>query len=181
MGPRWQPRWGSHGHCWSLLKWYIRSHPGPWEWLSSTAHIPRIQRVHAGRTCPAVQFYNRPGTTEATGSMKWKYLLPYQQMRNVTAISTPWPPYVNEGSQNCDPADATMHHGLLRSWGNARSSHLPLLKVNKETGFGPRYLRCIWKEWSQWVQRLASSHTQKVKFLNLIFDLGCSDCLLPLL
>ena len=32
---------------------------------------------------------------------------------------------------------------LLRSWGNARSSHLPPLKVSKETGFDPRELRCI--------------------------------------
>ena len=43
--------------------------------------------------------------------------------------------------------------------GNATSSHLSLLKVNKETGFGPRQLRCIWKEWIQWAQRLVSSHT----------------------
>ena len=48
---------------------------------------------------------------------------------------------------------------LLRSLGNARSSHLPylpLLKVNKEIGFGPRQLRCMWKKWIQWAQRLAS-------------------------
>ena len=25
----------------------------------------------------------------------------------------------------------------------------------QETGFGPRQLRCIWKEWIQWAQRLA--------------------------
>ena len=28
--------------------------------------------------------------------------------------------------------------GLLRSWGNTRSSHLPILTVRKETGFGPQ-------------------------------------------
>ena len=28
--------------------------------------------------------------------------------------------------------------GLLRSWENTRSSHLPILTVNKETGFGPQ-------------------------------------------
>ena len=30
---------------------------------------------------------------------------------------------------------------------------------NQETGFDPRQLRCIWKEWIQWAPRLASSHT----------------------
>ena len=65
---------------------------------------------------------------------------------------------------------------LLRSWGNARS------RVNKETNrIGPRYLRYIWKEWMQWAQRLASSHTLNAKVLNLIPDIWCSDCLLPLL
>ena len=47
--------------------------------------------------------------------------------------------------------------------GYARSSHLPhlplLLKMNQETGFGPRELRCMWKGWIRWAQRLASSHT----------------------
>ena len=38
--------------------------------------------------------------------MKWKHLLPYSSTRNVTAISDFWPPNVNEGSQNCDPANA---------------------------------------------------------------------------
>ena len=57
------------------------------------------------------------------------------------------------------------------SRGNARSSHLlhlPPLKVNKETGFGPREPKCVSKEWIQWAQELASSHTQNAKFLNLI-------------
>ena len=64
---------------------------------------------------------------------------------------------------------------LLRSWGNARS------KMDTETGFGPRQLKCIWRKWIQWAQRLTSSHTQNTNFLNLIPDLWCSDCLLPLL
>ena len=34
---------------------------------------------------------------------------------------------------------------LLRSWGNARSSHLPPPKVNKERGIGSRELRYLWK------------------------------------
>ena len=39
-----------------------------------------------------------------------------------------------------------------------------------KTGFGPRQLRCIWKEWIQWAQRLASAQTQKnAKFLSLTF------------
>ena len=49
---------------------------------------------------------------------------------------------------------------LLRSSPGERSSHLghlPLIKLNKEIRFGPRELRCIWKEWIQWAQRLASS------------------------
>ena len=41
---------------------------------------------------------------------------------------------------------------------------------NRETGFGPREFRFIWKEWIQWAQRLASSHTWNAKFLNLITD-----------
>ena len=30
---------------------------------------------------------------------------------------------------------------------------------NQQTGFGPRWLRCILKEWIQWAQRSTSSHT----------------------
>ena len=41
-----------------------------------------------------------------------KHFLLYQWARNVTAISDFRPPKVNEGSQNCDPADATIpSHG----------------------------------------------------------------------
>ena len=47
-------------------------------------------------------------------------------------------------------------------------------------GIGPRQLRCIWKEWIQWAEMLASSHTYNAKFLNLIPDLCGSDCLLRL-
>ena len=33
---------------------------------------------------------------------------------------------------------------------------------------GPELLRCTWKEWSQWAQTLAASHTEKsAEFLNL--------------
>ena len=67
------------------------------------------------------------------------------------------------------------------AWGNARSSHLPLLKVNKETGLAPDSWGAFWKKWIQWTQRLASSHTQNSKFPNLLSDLWCSDCLLSLL
>ena len=71
-----------------------------------------------------------------------------------------------------------------KCWGtrgrNARNSHLPLLKLNKEIGFGTRELSCIWKEWIQWVQRLTSSHTENAKLLNLISDFdvqpACSLC-----
>ena len=69
---------------------------------------------------------------------KRNYLPPYQQTRNVRATIDFWPPNVNEGSPNCDPIDAATSHGALRSWGNARSSHLPLFKLNKKTVFGPR-------------------------------------------
>ena len=62
--------------------------------------------------------------------------------------------------------------------GNARSSHLALLQVNKETGFGPRYLRCIWKEWIQWAQRLTFPTHRMPTSLYLIFDVqtACSLC-----
>ena len=66
----------------------------------------------------------------------------------------------------------------LRSSEGERSSHLghlPLLKLNKGTGFGPRELRCIWKEWIQWAQRLASSHMQYAKFLHLKSDFSYSS------
>ena len=63
---------------------------------------------------------------------------------------------------------------LLRSWGHEKS------KMNKKMGW-PQIVRYIWKEWIQWSQRLASSHIQNAKFLNLISDLWCSDCLLSLL
>ena len=39
--------------------------------------------------------------------------------------------------------------------------------------------RCIWKEWIQRAQKLASSHTENTKFLNLISDLWCANYLLP--
>ena len=45
----------------------------------------------------------------------------------------------------------------------------------------PRQPRRLWKEWIQWAQRPASSHTQNAEFLNLIPDLWRSDCLLSLL
>ena len=45
----------------------------------------------------------------------------------------------------------------------------------------PQIAEVLWKEWIQWAQRLASSHTQNVNFLILITDLWCSDCLLLLL
>ena len=66
-------------------------------------------------------------------------------------------------------------HWWLRSWKNVR------LKGEQRNKIGLRYLRCIWKECIQWDQRCASSHTLNAKFLNLISDLWCSDCLLSLL
>ena len=46
---------------------------------------------------------------------------------------------------------------------------------------GSRQLRCILEEEIQLAQGLGSSHTESAKFLNLIPDLWCSVCLLPLL
>ena len=43
--------------------------------------------------------------------VKLNYLLPYQQTRNGTPLSDFWPPNVNEGPQNCDPAYAATPHG----------------------------------------------------------------------
>ena len=49
----------------------------------------------------------------------------------------------------------------------------PLPMVNRGTynvkkiwDTGPRQLRCIWKEWLQWAQTLASSHTKKLSSWN---------------
>ena len=42
--------------------------------------------------------------------VKWKYLLSYQQTRNVTAISNFWSPNVNESSQNWEPVES---HSLM--------------------------------------------------------------------
>ena len=39
---------------------------------------------------------------------------------------------MNKGSPDCDPVDASTPERLLKSRGNVRSSHLPLLKVNEE-------------------------------------------------
>ena len=64
-------------------------------------------------------------------------------------------------SSRCHPPPTVTAEDL---GGNARSSHLlhmPPLKVNKETGFGPREPKCTWKEWIQWAQRLASSYTDR--------------------
>ena len=78
--------------------------------------------------------------TESIGIVKWNSLLPTQWTRNVTAISDSglqmWMQAPKAQSSRC-------HHPpwwLLRPWGNTRRSHWqqpPLLKVNKETGFGP--------------------------------------------
>ena len=108
--------------------------------------------------------------------VKWKYLLPYYSTRNVTAFRELWPPNVNVSFPNWDAPTNHHHHGDCWEAGgmNARS------KVNKKTGW-PQIMRCMWKGWIQWSQRLASSHIQNAKFLNLIPDLWCSDCLLPLL
>ena len=82
--------------------------------------------------------------------VKWKYLLPYQQTRNVTAISNFWSPNVNESSQNWDPAEShslmvtAEYLGVMQEVATCNS------KVNKGTGFGPRVLRCLWKELIQW-------------------------------
>ena len=73
------------------------------------------------------------------------------------------------GLPNFDPVDAATL--LDDCWGAGEC------KKQSEQGnrIGPRWLRCIWKQWNQWTQRLASSHAQNAKFLNLIPDLWCSD------
>ena len=108
-------------------------------------------------------------------SVKWKYLLHInkQEMSQPLAISG------------------------LQTWMRAPTAAIPRMlppcmviaeelgewKKQGEQGsrIGPRELRCVRKEWIQWAQRLASSHTQNAKFLNLIPGLWHSDCLLFLL
>ena len=80
---------------------------------------------------------------------------------------------MNEGSPNCDPADAANSCGDCWGAGGCKKPG------EQENRMRPRKLRCLWKELIQWAQRPAPSQTQNVKFLNLMPDLWCSDCLLP--
>ena len=163
-GPRSEPRWGSYGHCWSLLKWCIRSHPGLWEWLLLYCSYPTYAESPCRPQLPCRAILQQARDNGGDGEY---------EMKISPAISTneKCHSYQHSLASKCEWGipklwSSRCHHPpwwLLRSWGNARSSHLPLLKLNKETGFGPRYLRCIWKEWIQWVQRLTSSHTLCVK------------------
>ena len=54
-------------------------------------------------------------------------------------------------------------------------------KVNKETGLAPDSWGAYERNEFSYPRGLPSSHTQNAIFLNLILDLWCSDCLLPLL
>ena len=62
---------------------------------------------------------------------------------------------------------------MLQSTESQRVRHNWIMELN--------WTEVQWKEWIQWAQRLASSHTYYAKFLNLISDLWCSDCVPPLL
>ena len=72
--------------------------------------------------------------SQRVGHMRWKYFLPYQWARNITAISDFWPSRVNEGFQNETQClwPSRWHHlpwGAGRGWGgvgDAGGSHLPL-------------------------------------------------------
>ena len=116
----------------------------------------------------------RPGTC-----MKWKYLLPYQQTGYVTATSNFWPPNVNEGSQNCDPLEVHPSSSPLHQW-YMPSSHLilwyPLLLL---PSIFPN-IRDLSNESAVCI-RWPKYWSFSFSILNLIPDLWCSDCLLPLL
>ena len=61
-----------------------------------------------------------------------------QKTTNVTTISDFWPLNVNEGSQNCGPTGVSTPMVITEELANARSTHLPILKVNKKKPrFGP--------------------------------------------
>ena len=143
---------------------------------SEIQNVRRISCIVAAWNSHVLRYLEKFRGLWKIEGVKWKYLLPYYSTRNVTAFRELWPPNVNVSFPNWDAPTNHHHHGDCWEAGgmNARS------KVNKKTGW-PQIMRCMWKGWIQWSQRLASSHIQNAKFLNLIPDLWCSDCLLPLL
>ena len=115
-------------------------------------------------------------------NVKSKYLLPYQQTRNVTASSDLWPPNVNKGSQNCDPADATASPTTVISeicWGVGRGVQKGAIchihysfRWTRRNSVSPE--ACIFPYTERYISELD----------NWSFfpdnNLWCSDCLLPL-
>lgn len=82
-------------------------------------------------------------------------------------------PTVHVGSSNCYPEDADPTHTVIAEEpGECRRQPRPLLRVNRETGFDPWWLWCILKGWTQCFQQLASSCTQRTKFLHPYLDLN---------
>ena len=77
-------------------------------------------------------------------------------------------------------------YSILKSWNENISCHINKQEMSQPSAISSFQMwmrapkaRCIWKEWIQGAQKLASSHTENTKFLNLISDLWCADCLLP--
>ena len=75
------------------------------------------------------------------------------KIRNVIAINDLWPSDVSEGFQNCNPVDAPTPMVTAEELGECKN------KGEQGNEIRPRQLRCIWKEWIQWAQRIAFSHT----------------------
>ena len=74
-------------------------------------------------------------------------------------------------------------HRVGHDWSNLAAAAAGIRNVSMivQAGFGPRLLRCIWKECIPWAQMLATSHTKKsTKLLRyLVFLNWLTACLHP--
>ena len=82
---------------------------------------------------------------------------------------------------NCRMPGLPVHQAAAVPYGE----NWDLGRMWKTQDTDPRWLRCIWKEWFQWAQTLASSHTQegtgflhlRLVFCNSQKSFWCSDYL----
>ena len=83
--------------------------------------------------------------------------------KDVIVISDSSPPNVNFLALRAPGMENNTCHLAA-----TRLQPLPMVNSGCEEMWdtGPRQLRCIWKEWLQWAQTLASSHTKKLRSWN---------------
>ena len=96
-----------------------------------------------------------------------KYILPLTVNKHVTVILNASPPNESFWVPRAPRKENNIHY-----LAPIRLQPLPTVSTEnsgvKTQDTGPRQWRCTWKEWLQWAQALASSHTQKsAKFFNL--------------